>query len=102
MSNKIEMTRGDTLSLHIDLTDDTGEPYTLKEGDQLTFTVKKTTRDEKVLIQKTGQDVLIEPEDTEPLKYGTYKYDAQLTLANGWVTTVIKPSDFVIQDEVTW
>lgn len=102
MSNTIELTRGDTLSLHIDLIDDNGQPYELADGDTLALTVKKSVKDEKALIQKSGQDITIEPADTSSLKYGTYKYDAQLTLADGRVTTVIKPSDFVVGEEVTW
>lgn len=98
----IELTRGDTLALHIDLMDDNGEPYTLKDGDDLVLTIKKSTRTPDVILQKHGQDVVIEPDDTEPLKYGTYKYDVQLTLADGRVTTVIKPSDFILGEEVTW
>ena len=39
--NDIELTRGDTLHLEIEITNQDGEKYELKIGDKLEFTIKK-------------------------------------------------------------
>ena len=39
--NNINMIRGDTVRLDIEITDADGNPYKLKDGDELLFTVKK-------------------------------------------------------------
>lgn len=98
----ITLTRGDYASFHIDIEDATGGEYTPQTGDVVTFTVKKNTKTEEVLIQKTGQDIEIEHEDTAELRYGTYAYDVQLTYANGHIDTFIGPADFVLTEEVTF
>lgn len=102
--NDISLTRGDTLHLQITLTDQEGEVYTLQDGDALVFTVKKNTSSDVVLIQKNilNSDITISHEDTKNMSYGTYVYDVQLTQANGDVTTVIKPSKFIITEEVNF
>ena len=98
----ITITRGDSASFHIDIVDASGTEYVLQDGDIVTFTVKKSTKTEDILIQKTGQDVEIEHEDTADLRYGTYAYDVQLTYANGHIDTFIGPADFVLTEEVTF
>jgi hypothetical protein len=78
------------------------EEYELQPGDTLLFTVKKNTKTDDVLIQKSGPHIEIGPSDTEGLKYGVYKYDVELTYASGFVDTVILPTDFKITEEVTF
>lgn len=98
-SGRILLTRGDTAYINV-VTDD----YTPQDGDQITLTVKRSTADKDAIIQKTVSDgsVKIEPKDTETLDYGTYVYDCQLTTAAGDVYTFIPPTDFVLQEEVTY
>ncbi|WP_278502845.1 hypothetical protein [Mitsuokella multacida] len=98
-SGRILLTRGDTAYINV-VTDD----YTPQDGDQIKLTVKRSTADKDTLIQKTVSDgvVKIEPKDTETLDYGTYVYDCQLTTAAGDVYTFIPPTDFVLQEEVTY
>ena len=102
----IEMTRGDTVDLDITITytDDEGETheYDPSAGDIVTMTVKKSTKTAEALISKTGPHIIIEPEETEPLPYGKYVYDVQLTKEDGTVDTVITPTAFKILEEVTW
>ena len=76
--------------------------YEMQEGDSLIFTVKKSENDKDSLIQKIGPYIHLEPEDTELLAYGRYRYDVQFTDANGFVDTVIEPSNFRVKKEVTW
>lgn len=102
MSNKLKLTRGDTLRLHIDVFKEDGTVYELSDGDELTFTLKRDPMQAAPLVQKTGSDVTIAPEDTEDLPFGVYWYDVQLTFSGGDVWTVIKPTSFEILPEVTW
>ena len=101
----IEMIRGDTAEFDITVTyEEDGEEkeYELQDEDVLTFTVKKNTKTSDVLIQKTGNHITIEPDDTSELSYGKYKYDVQLTLSSGKVDTIIPPNTFTLSEEVTW
>jgi len=98
----LKLTRGDYASFSIGVTDASGEPYELQDGDTVTFTVKKTTKTTDVVLQKTGTAVEILPEDTAEQKYGNYVYDCQLTYDGGRVDTFIGPCDFVITEEVTF
>lgn len=100
----INLTRGDTLTLEVTITDGNNEPYELQDGDKLTFTVKKSVFTEEILIQKEIVDGIftISHDDTKDLSYGKYKYDVQLNCANGDVFTVIKPSNLNILEEVNY
>lgn len=105
---KITMTRGDTVVIDLALNFEDGTPYVPSEGDSIRFAVKKTYDDEEVLIMKDipieSLQLRIDPEDTKPLSMGTrrgiYKYDIQLTKADGTVETVIPRATLVILEEV--
>jgi hypothetical protein len=101
----IELTRGDTAYLNVEITDDTGKAeYAMQPGDTLTLSVKKQYTDAKPCIQKIitdGKLFHIEPSDTSGLEFGKYKYDVQLTTESGDVFTVIGPETFEIKAEVT-
>lgn len=102
--NEIKLTRGDTESFSLSITDANGLEYEMQEGDKLVFTVKKSVYEEKPIIQKDVVDktFTIEHEDTKNLAYGTYCYDIQLTFANGSVSTIIKPTKFIVDEEVNF
>lgn len=76
--------------------------YELEPGDTLLFTVKKNTKTDEILIQKSGKHIELLPDDTEGLKYGKYAYDVELTYASGFRDTVILPTEFKITEEVTF
>lgn len=101
-TNVIRLTRGDYAMFSISILDADGEPYEMQEGDVVRFTVKKNTKSSDPLIQKTGTVIEILHDDTKNLKYGTYKYDCELTHANGQPDTFIEPTDFELTPEVTW
>lgn len=102
----ISITRGDTPTFNVSLTDAEGEAYELQSGDVLTFTVKASTKvSDPVLIQKemnsaTGASFRLTEDDTA-LDYGTYRYDVELRTAGGDVMTVVKPDKLEITAEVT-
>lgn len=104
-ANEIEITRGDTAYLTVPIVNEaTGEEYVMEAGDTLTFTVKRTVSDSHICFQKvaTGSNAFhIKPEDTAGCDFAKYRYDVQLTRANGDVHTVIVPTCFKICEEVT-
>lgn len=106
IKNALSVTRGDTLSVDVSITDADGAPYALQDGDMLVLTVKRTTAvDEPVVIQKTndaksGTHFELTPGETE-VDYGEYRYDIELTQANGRRFTVVKPSVLNVTEEVT-
>lgn len=102
--NDIELTRGDTIHLEVEIADETGAPYELQIDDKLEFTLKKNTSTEEVLLKKeiNSKKFTISHEESSKLNYGTYVYDVQLTQENGDVTTIIKPSKLKITEEVNF
>lgn len=102
--NNIYLTRGDTLFVKVTPILSNGKEYTLKKGDVITFTVKKTTGDDDdILIQRTTENGIINitPFETKQLDYGEYVYDCQLTTADGYVNTFVTPHALYVQEEVT-
>lgn len=107
--NKIYLTRGDSLSIELDLTDSAGSKYIPAEGDKVEFTVKSSVSVKDPLIVKTGTLININYEDTAGLPFGGYVYDVQVTFANGERDTVIAPvrgldgkaePNFILTEEV--
>ena len=99
--NDIHLTQGDSAILNVEITNDDGTPYAIKEGDSLTITVKATNGTK--IFSKTVQayeSIIIEPKDTVDAGVGRYKYDIQLDTENQ-VYTIIPVSSFFIEEEVT-
>ena len=100
----IQLTRGDTARLTVNITNNNGEAYEIQNGDELTLSLKKTVKDTEPVMTKTitGNDIFhIEPSDTSGLSFAKYKYDVELKTSDGDVYTVIPPSTFEILEEVT-
>ena len=93
-NNNIILTRGDTLTLTVELTKD-GQPYTPEEGDVIRFAVSnvyKTQFGYECLISKTiPNDTLTftVPSDETELDYKEYVYDIEVTHSDGCVDTFI-------------
>ncbi|MCI6749526.1 MAG: hypothetical protein MR586_01985 [Megasphaera elsdenii] len=110
--NRISITRGDSAQITLAIRDRvTGQPFVPGPDDRLTFTVKRELSDEAPLVVKTLDNgivrreqeciLLLVPEDTAQLPFGTYRYDVELVLASGYTDTVIPPSPFIVTGEVT-
>lgn len=110
--NRISITRGDSAQITLTIRDRvTGKPFVPGADDRLTFTVKRAVTDKEVLIIKTLDNgiirqesdclLLLLPEDTAVLPFGTYRYDVELVLVSGYTDTVIPPSLFIVTGEVT-
>jgi len=100
----IRLTRGDTLRATIHVIDeDAGEEWQPQEGDSLRFRCTKKAGDQTALIERAiPTDTMLlelEPEDTSPLKFGSYFYDIEATLADGTVDTVIPEGTLEIAPE---
>lgn len=107
--NNISMIRGDSETITVTCKDLTDSIIPLETGDTIYFTIKDNVNTEVKILQKvitvfTDGIAIIEilPADTKPLKYKDYLYDVQLTRENHTVTTIIKPSKFTIEGEVTY
>lgn len=100
--SRIMLTRGDTATLLVSLQNCDGTQYEMQDGDVLDLAIKKRVCDVDALIAKQSTDGVFEfaPSDTKELPFGGYKYDVQLTTADGDVYTVIPVSTFRIMEEI--
>jgi hypothetical protein len=110
--NNIRLTRGDSATLLLSITDKNKLPFELCDRDFVYFTVKHTDVSQTTAFQKklsieeydtdTKQlKIQIDPADTDGLSCKPYKYDIELKLADGTVNTIIEPSSFIITPEIT-
>lgn len=104
----IYMIRGDSETILVSCTDSDGSPVPFAVGDTVRFTVKRQASDTTKVLQKVVTEfdegvatISLAPADTKNASFGKYVYDVQLTSAEGRVTTIIPPSRFVLEEEVT-
>lgn len=85
VNNAIYLTRGDTAILQLSIKQDDGSDYAISDTDNVLFTIKKSTKEKTVILQKSVMDgkIKINPEETSSLEYGTYLYDVQLRKGDG-------------------
>ena len=106
--NVITLTRGDDCVLQIDVTTVDGNRYYPAEGDVIRLYVKKPAdggglESQPALISKTfdaDQIATIAGSETSSLDLGTYKYGAVMTKADGTVSTIIPPTDFILEEGI--
>lgn len=100
----ITLTRGDTFKAKISITDQNGEPYSPVEGDAIRFAAKATYEDTSPILAKDipidTLKLVLKPEDTKNIPFGSYFYDIQLTKASGEVDTFITRAKIRITEEV--
>ena len=109
IGNSIFMIRGDSETITVSLQQD-GVDVPLVAGDTIYLTVKSDTQIDEKILQKTvtsfadGKAVItILPADTKSLPAPIeLMYDVQLSKADGSVITIVKPSKFVVEGEVTY
>lgn len=120
----IYLTRGDTAFFTLDI--ELEENFDI---DKVFFTVKRNTKTETIVFQKYWSDgdsdgievsaapgltpnsyvfdIEIKSEDTSNTEFGLYRYDVQMNYTDSTdpqyegVLTIIKPSIFGIEEEVT-
>lgn len=104
----ITITRGDDAAIEVQIIDSDGSIYEPAEGDSVRFALKKNYTDSEPLlvidIPISTMILRIRSEDTKQLESGPmrgrYKYDIELTRADGWVDTFIPRADFLVLEEV--
>ena len=101
----IRLTRGDSFYVRVGMKHKDGTVYTPHEGDVVRFAL--STDFTKRLPPLVLKDIPIDtqllhlvPEDTTNLDYGVYRYDIELTTADGDVDTFIEKAKFKISEEV--
>lgn len=101
-NNNIILTRGDSATIELAITDD-GMTYDYS-NDLVQLTVKRNTVTEDIIFQKTFSSnvIIIEPSDTKNLRYTELVFDVQLINSQGGVYTVIPPRKFTISEEVNF
>lgn len=108
-NKNIEMIRGDNESIKVTFRNNDGVIIPLSIGDTIYFSVKENVYDSQYAFQikctefeEDGSAIIkIRPTDTKNCKFKTYKYDIQLTRADGSVTTIISPHEFKVGEEIT-
>ena len=100
--NNLYLTRGDTAFLKIELTDNKGERYEMKDGDALYFRMKRSTTSRDILVEKQIADgaLQINESDTKDLDFGMCRYEVELVMAEGHHYTVIENASFEIGPEL--
>ena len=110
MMQEINIPRGTTMCLGIEIKNEDGTAYTPASGDILRFGVKLDPDDNSYVIGKTGDydstrgcyTVMIEPEDTASLLMDErYWYDVGVQTADGDYYMVVEASPFNVHIAIT-
>lgn len=88
----ITLTRGDTETLTVNVTDVDGNPYELGEGEYIEFVAKSTADAADTLIRKTTTDgtISFERADTWELAKGKYPYNIRVENGTSSYHTIIE------------
>lgn len=108
MKNELNVPRGTSLSLGIQIQQNDGSPYSVQSGDAVYFAVKKDVNGDACINKTAAYNaesncfvVKLEPEDTSSLPFGRYWYDIGLQTEEGDFYTVIPATYFNILYAVT-
>lgn len=109
VKNTMIMVRGDSEAFDVKCTESDGTARPLVTGDKVYFTVKEDTEKTDKILQKVIDQfaggvamVFIDPEDTRLIKPGKYVYDVQISFAGGGIKTIVRPSTFILEGDVTY
>lgn len=99
----IRLTRGDSLTVQLELTTSENQPYIAKNGDVIKFGLKRMFQKDPIITKNIPTETLILqlfPEDTKSLRNGDYVYDVEITYGTGVIDTFINLAKFTLVDEV--
>lgn len=104
----ITITKGDSALITVQAFNPDGSAYEPEEGDTIRFAMKRNYYDaEPILVKDISLDTMelrLEPEDTKDLEAGPangrYKYDIELSKADGTVDTFIPRATLIVLEEV--
>lgn len=97
--NNIHLTRGDSATLSLEVTDQEGNPYTPKTGDEFIFSVKNNELVVPYELTKkfdSNLDITITSEESAKFNFGVYLFDIKL-VNNGAIDTFIV-GNFIIEE----
>lgn len=81
-NNEITLTRGDTPTFVLSLTNADGTPYTPVEGDEIIFVIKKDAKSEEtwaqIEIPTNTMELVFTQATTRGLPFGDYVYEISL------------------------
>lgn len=106
-----EFPRGDTCPLIFSLIDEEKNKIEITENDEIYFTVKKSYNTREYILQKkfsdgdiiketNGYSLVILPNDTNKLNYGTYVYD--ICIKSGDLTRTVCIGNITLTNEATF
>lgn len=109
ISNAIIVQKNRAYKATIIITDNNGDNYTLKDGEELKFGVKQYDDETEYIIYKSlsaadlspdekGYNLALTMTDTN-INVGYYHYDVAIQ-QNGQLTTVIPYTDFVVKPSI--
>lgn len=102
--NNIKLTRGDTATLTIELTDLEGFPYIPNPDDTILFGIKLNEWDtsclKRILIDPITMKLDISKATTNDLDFLTYYYDIKLITADGQTDTFINARKFEVLRQI--
>lgn len=109
VGTKMTMVRGDTERFTVSRRNkETKVLLPFETGDTVYFTVKKISTDTTPQFQIVVSEfvdgkapITILPEHTKEMAYRDYRYDIQVTKANGDVNTIVWADTFTIAEEIT-
>lgn len=104
----ITMVKGDTAIIYISIADTDGNEYVPEQGDFIRFAAKRRYDDLQpcmyIEIPTETMTLVIEPDDTKDLEAGLgdviYRYDVELSKADGSVDTFIAQGSLILLEEV--
>lgn len=104
----ISMIRGNSETIEITCLDASDTLIDFVTGDTVYFSIKDHIISSNYILQKIITTftngiafVILAPSDTNGLKCKNYVYDVQLKTSTGIVNTIIPPSQFSLEVEVT-
>lgn len=101
--NNIYLTRGDTVTFDLDLTDEDDNPYIMRSDEYIVFSLRRLYAKGEVLltIQSDTPSFSISTNDTKNLSFGNYKYDVYLmNESDNSLNTFIADKELYIGEEV--
>lgn len=106
----INIIRGTTNEFSLSIEDESGEQYTLKDGEKIIFGVKENAENSDYNIVKTltSADIVddictikLTPADTAQLAFGRYYFDIGLQTADGDYYMIVPCDEFYICKAIT-
>lgn len=94
-NNVIKITKGDSATLNIKLSNANGDPYTIRPNDILTMTVVKSVGSPIIFEKKVIGDnsIVLNQIDTKKLPVGPCVFDIQLDTEDHETFTVVGPDN---------